>query len=232
MNVLAFLFCVPLVYGFTTCPAPAFKSSSAASLPSTTRLFADETEFGIVGSGPNWIERSFPVDTKEGISLDPKAVEDYNLGLSGVDWGVGPLSLRMYDTMTERSSALDQADAATAELILRSLKIYAMDFTSKEAVKQALNQNGLQMVLTEDEEDMELWGSVDSIRLLDEKTGDPIAGRVYDDWEDAVDDWIPGQPFAFVVRNVPAKMRELTAEEVLRAIKPIQMEGEESEEEQ
>lgn len=188
--------------------------------PDKTRFNNDDdggVGVGEIGKGPNWLEKSFPVKT-EG-TINPKTVEDYNLGLSGRSWQVGPLSLRMYDAITDRSSALDQAPATSTTEILRTLKIYALDFSAKEAVRAALLQNGLEMVLTAQEEDVGMWGDVESIRLLDETTGVPI-GPVYDDWEEAVDFWTPGQPFDFVVRQVPAKMRELTIEELLRALDP------------
>jgi hypothetical protein len=174
---------------------------------------------GKVSSDPNWLERSFPVDTKEEAKIDPQAVEDYNLGLSGTSWQVGPLSLRMYETMTGRSSALDQADVAATQEILRTLKLHALDFTAKEAVRAALKQNGLEMGLTDEEEDIGMWGDVDSIRLVDESTGEPT-GPMYDDWEAAVDSWTPGQSFDFVVRQVPTKMKELSIEELLQALDP------------
>jgi hypothetical protein len=174
---------------------------------------------GKVSTDPNWLERSFPVDTKEEAEIDPQAVEDYNLGLSGMTWQVGPLSLRMYDTMAGRSSALNQADATATREILRTLKLHALDFTAKEAVRAALKQNGLEMGLTDEEEDIGMWGDVESIRLIDESTGEPT-GQIHDDWEGAVDSWTPGQSFDFVVRQVPTKQKELSIEELLQALDP------------
>lgn len=56
---------------------------------------------GEVGYGPNWIERSFPVDIggKDDSSTSAselKKVEDYNLGISGVSFQTGSLSKRKY----------------------------------------------------------------------------------------------------------------------------------------
>ena len=169
-------------------------------------------------SGPNWIERSFPVDTGE--KVDPKRVDDYDLGINGVSLGTGPLSGRMYEAIVSRSS-FDVTDPE----IQRSLKLYAMDFTAKEAVRAALKQNGLELVLADDEQDEGLWGDIDSIRLLnyedDEGQQQPIGVEIYDSWEEAIDEgWTPGQGFSFVARQVPAKMAELSLDELLTALDP------------
>ena len=54
-------------------------------------------EDGTVGQGSNWIEKSFPVATSE--KLDPKRIEDYNLGIAGQSFQTGPLSGRMYEVI-------------------------------------------------------------------------------------------------------------------------------------
>ena len=56
----------------------------------------EENEDGEVGTGPNWIERSFPVDlgADDGGTKELKKVEDYNLGISGVSFQTGGLSKR------------------------------------------------------------------------------------------------------------------------------------------
>lgn len=166
---------------------------------------------GEVGTGPNWIEKSFPVQKDE--KIDPKAVEDYNLGISGVSFGTGDLSKRMYDVIQSRSSL----KIATPGIV-RAFQLYAMDFTAKEAVRAALKQNGMEMALTQEEEDQGMWGDIDSIRLLDDE-GNALPG-MYDSWEEAVDKWTPGQGFNFVARQVPAKMRELSLDELLQALDP------------
>lgn len=61
-----------------------------------TRKNKDSGDDGEVGTGPNWIERSFPVDmgADDGGSNELKKVEDYNLGISGVSFQTGALSKR------------------------------------------------------------------------------------------------------------------------------------------
>lgn len=164
---------------------------------------------GEVGQGPNWIERSFPVDVT-GENLDPKKVDDYNLGICGESYGTGPLSARMYEAMTRNKEGASQE-------ILDALKIYAMDFTAKEAVRAALVQNGLELVLSDEEQDEGLWADIDSIRLLDPNQEQ---GTVYDSWQEVVEDWTPGQAFSFVARQVQAKMKELSVDELLQALDP------------
>ena len=107
------------------------------------------------------------------------------------------------------------------EEIRRAFTLYAMDFTAKEATKAALKQNGLEMALLEEEEDAGMWGDIDTIRLLDEETQEPLPG-VYESTEEAIDEggWTPGQGFDFVVRQVPAKIRELSLDELLQALDP------------
>lgn len=60
----------------------------------------DDDDDGQVGSGPNWIERSFPVDVSgtegSGSAEELKKIEDYNLGISGVSFQTGSLSKRKF----------------------------------------------------------------------------------------------------------------------------------------
>jgi hypothetical protein len=166
---------------------------------------------GEVGRGANWIEKSFPVDTEEGINI--KKVEDYNLGICGADFQTGSLSRRMFDTIVSRTR-LDVTDE-----IRQAFTLYAMDFTAKEATRAALRQNGLEMSLQQEEEDQGMWGDIEAIRLYDLKTREPLK-KMYDSMEEAVEDWTPGQNFDFVVRQVPAKVRELSIEELVQALDP------------
>ncbi|KAG7344617.1 hypothetical protein IV203_022625 [Nitzschia inconspicua] len=167
---------------------------------------------GQVGKGPNWIEKSFPVDTEK--KIDVKKVDDYNLGICGKDFQTGSLSKRMYDTIVSRTSLDTGSDD-----IRQAFTLYAMDFTAKEATRAALNQNGLQLVLQEEEEDQGMWGDVEAVRLYDMETETPLP-TLYESLEDALSDWTPGQTFDFVARQVPAKLRELSVEELVQALDP------------
>jgi len=190
--------------------APFLNAASRPAFASPLLMAAP----GEVGSGDNWIERSFPVDTTGKSNEDIKKVDDYNLGISGLDFQVGPLSKRMFDAIM----ANNFQEGMSAE-VKQAFTLYSMDFTAKEATRAALKQNGLEMVLIDELEDEGLWGDVDSIQLLDEDTQQPV-GPVYDSTEDAVQQWTPGQPFNFVVRQVPAKIKELSLEELLTALDP------------
>lgn len=175
------------------------------------QLYSSKYDDGEVGQGSNWIEKSFPVDTDAKVSV--KKVDDYNLGISGKDFQTGPLSKRMFDAIVSKTS-LNMSDE-----IRQAFTLYAMDFTAKEAARAALSQNGLEMVLQQEEEDQGMWGDVEAIRLYDEKTGIPY-DTLYDSLEEALPNWTPGQTFDFVVRQVPAKMKELSVEELLQALDP------------
>lgn len=166
-------------------------------------------EDGEVGDGRNWIEKSFPVES--GVNI--KKVDDYNLGISGEEFQTGKLSKRMFDTIVSKTS-LDMSDE-----IRQAFTLYAMDFTAKEATRAALSQNGLEMVLQEEEEDQGMWGDVEAVRLYDEKTGIAF-DTLYDSLEEALPNWTPGQPFDFVVRQVPAKIKELSVEELMKVLDP------------
>ena len=124
----------------------------------------------------------------------------------------------MFDAIMSKS----QFAANPNDDIRRAFTLYAMDFTAKEATKAALQQNGLEMALSEEDEQEEgMWGDMDSIRLLDDTTQQPV-GRVYDSIDSAIDEggWTPGQSFDFVVRQVPAKLKELSLDEIVQALDP------------
>lgn len=190
---------------------PGFRQSAACSLEFNLHLSDQNYDDGEVGAGNNWIERSFPVDTEEGNNV--KKVEDFNLGISGEVFQTGSLSKKMFDAICSRTF-LDMSDEIREAFIL-----YAMDFTAKEAVRAALSQNGLKMVVQDEEEDQGMWGDIDSLRLYNMETGSVIA-KIYDSLEDAVKDWTPGQTFDFVARQVPAKVKELSLDELVQALDP------------
>mmetsp|Transcript_22362 Transcript_22362/g.25150 ORF Transcript_22362/g.25150 Transcript_22362/m.25150 type:complete len:726 (+) Transcript_22362:124-2301(+) len=171
----------------------------------------NENNDGEVGKGSNWLEKSFPVDTDAKIST--KNIDDYNIGISGKDFQTGPLSKRMFNTIISRTS-IEMSDE-----IKDAFTLYAMDFTAKEATRAALKENGLDMVLQEEEEDAGMWADLEAIRLYDIGTENPTT-KIYDSLEDAIVDWTPGQTFDFVARQVPAKMKELNMDELVQALDP------------
>lgn len=179
-------------------------------------VIRDSSSSGEVGSGPNWIERSFPVDMNEAAKMDPKTVIDYDLGISGTSYQTGSLSKRLFEAIESKSSLLKGASAE----VRRGFLLYTMDTTAKEAVRAALKRNGLELVLADDEQEEGIWADIDSIILLDDEGVPAMGGTLFDSWEDAVDHWSPGQGFDFVARQVPAKMRELSLDELLQALDP------------
>jgi len=223
----SFLFCVVLVSlvlsteGFLpSCPSKKLTvaTTTTTTTPIDSKVASALSMFGSnnddkaeVGKGENWLEKSYQVGADEKIS--PKSIDDYNLGVSGKDFQTGSLSKRMYDTIVS-TSAMGMSDE-----IKQAFTLYAMDFTAKEATRAALRQNGLQMVLQEEEEDQGMWGDVEAIRLYD-ATSEKPGNESYDSLEEAIADWVPGQTFDFVVRQVPAKMKELSIDELVQAIDP------------
>lgn len=165
----------------------------------------------------NWIERANPIDTDsrgEDIRRQLERLERYSLGLSGVTFQTGPLSAQLHKVMMTRNDSRNMSPE-----VEKGYLIYAMDFSAKEATREALRQNGFELTLTEYTQDMGLWGELESVELLDPSTNKPL-GRVYNSWQTAVEDWTPGQGFNFVVKNVPAKLSQVTLEDVLEAMDP------------
>lgn len=189
MNVLIYLLCFPLASSFSVYPALKYNT-----LPST-HLFG-APKFGVVANDADWLERSSP-------DAEPKDVEEYDVGMSGITWEVGPETQLLYDQMNV-PKAPGVAGALAAGRLMRTLKLYALEFTAKEAVKAALCKEGLERVPREDEEDTGVWADIGSIQLLNEETKERV-GKVYDSLEDVVEEWQPGQPFAFVAKKVLAK---------------------------
>ena len=119
----------------------------------------------------------------------------------------------MYDAILSQSSFGDNPE------VQRTLQIYALDFTAKEAVRAALEQNGLELVLSDTEEDVGAWSEIDAIR---------IDGQLYDSWDDVVvvgndggGGWVPGTPVSFVARRVPAKLAPTVGiDQLLKALDP------------
>mmetsp|Transcript_2662 Transcript_2662/g.3837 ORF Transcript_2662/g.3837 Transcript_2662/m.3837 type:complete len:733 (-) Transcript_2662:104-2302(-) len=185
------------------------------------------------GDGRNWIEKSSPtgigklIDTNP-MSKDKKSETDgnYDLGIDGLSFQTGSLSTRMYDALA--SVAMKRFPPGTTSLP-RELddvyKLYAMDITAKEAVKAALDQNGMELALMNKDDlqsqDEGMWGDIGFVRLFDEKSGE-FKSQSYECLDDAVEEggWAPGQAFSFVARNVPAKLKEMDISELLTALDP------------
>ena len=164
----------------------------------------------------NWIERAVPLDTSDENVLEQlEKLEYYSLGLSGKTFQTGPLSAQLLQMMLTRNVA----EGESSPEVERGYRMYALDFAAKESTREALRQNGFDLTLTEYTQDMGLWGEIESIRLLDPATLEPLP-PVYDSWEEVVDEWQPGQAFDFVVRQVPAKLSPVSLENVLETLDP------------
>jgi len=192
------------------------------------------------GDGRNWIEKSSPIGIgKLGGSTpdssiptskqkDAEADGNYDLGMNGISFQTGALSTRMYDALM--SVALKRFPPGTTSLpseLEDVYKLYAMDITAKESVKAALDQNGMELAsMNQDDptnEDEGMWGDVESVQLIDMETGKvENENEIYESLDDAVEkgDWVPGQSFNFIVRNVSAKLKEMDISDLLTALDP------------
>ena len=168
----------------------------------------DEAE-GRKGDGRNWIEKSSPM----GIGKLVEGVADvttgdntketdgnYDLRVDGTSFETGPLSTRMYDALMSVATKRFPAGAEIPSELEDVYKIYALDITAKEAVKAALDQNGLELAIDSLEgngnDDEGIWGDIDLVQLIDPKTGEvEEGGEEYDSFDTAVQegDWEPGK---------------------------------------
>lgn len=198
-------------------------------IPSSNDGEVGKRDFGI-----NWIEKSSPsgiklsdTDTQSKGNASNKPDGFYDLGIDGISFSVGPLSKRMYEAL--ESVALKRFPPGTESLppdLEMIYRMYTMDITAKEAVKAALNQNGLDLAVDKEDEgsqDSGLWGEIDSVQLVDyslNPKGDIVAS--FDSLEDAIELglWYPGQSFHFVARNVPARFKEMEISDLLKALDP------------
>lgn len=76
----------------------------------------------------------------------------------------------------------------------------------------------MKLAFNDDEQDEGVWGSIDSIQLL-HNNGNALP-KMYDDWEEAVNNSTLGEGFNLVARQVPAKMHEWSSDELLQALDP------------
>lgn len=176
------------------------------------------------GDDRNWIEKSSPI----GIENEKDETDgNFDLGINGQSFQTGSLSKRMFDSLI--SLALKRFPPGTTSLpseLEDVYKVYTIDITAKEVIKAALEQNGLQLTSLskgkESEQDLGEWGSIDSVQLYDTQIGElKNNDKEYDSIEAAVEGgWIPGQEFNFVVRNVPAKLKEMDISDVLNRLDP------------
>jgi hypothetical protein len=179
------------------------------------------------GDGRNWIEKSSPIGIGKLQEDDATETDgNYDLGIDGTSFETGPLSTRMYDALT--SVALKRFPPGTTSLpseLDDVYKLYTMDITAKEAVRVALDQNGMELALMNEDDpqsqDEGMWGDVDSVKLINMDTG-AAESEIYECLDDAVEkgDWTPGQSFNFVVRNVPARLKEMDVTELLSSLDP------------
>ena len=171
--------------------------------------------------GNNWIEKSSPTGIPMTSSNDDDSgnyfeTADYTLGIDGNSYSTGSLSLQIYDALISVASKRFPSQTIPDELE-NVYKLYAMDLTAKEATQLALNQNGLQFDIInqdlKDDTEEELWGELENIK---------INGVSYDTPDEAVELglWNPGQSFSFVARNVRAKEKELEIKDLLASIDP------------
>ena len=183
------------------------------------------------GDGRNWIEKSSPIgigklredttDQKTSSETDG----NYDLGIDGLSFETGQLSTRMYNAL--KSVALKRFPPGTTSLpseLDDVYKLYAMDITAKEAVKAALDQNGMDIAVMNDNDpqsmDEGMWGDVETVRLYSNEG--EMTTEMHDSLDDAIamGQWKPGQSFSFVVRNVPAKLKEMDVSDFLSALDP------------
>ena len=175
--------------------------------------------------GGNWMKRSsmdfMPADMPS--SADESVYMD--VGIGGSTFGTGDLSRRMHGAMMKVASA--KFPAGVPDEIVNVYLLYAMDATAKEAVKVAMDSNGYALNLGDDEamQDEGAWGTVAAVSLLD-TSGNAAKGEDgsdrYDSFADAIalGGWEPGDPYSFVVREVPSRKKGMDLEALLASLDP------------
>ena len=166
-------------------------------------------------------------------SVSPQQIEYYDVGISGTAFQTGALSQRMYATMCSQMSIDIETPAATTTKdndndttdIQKALMLYALDFTAKEATSAALEQlYGMDLFEVPQQANAaaaaEKWGTLEAIRGVPHDD-DKSKTNTYQSIEDVIEhgNWIPGQSFDFIVRNVPTKSKSMT-EELVQALDP------------
>ena len=163
------------------------------------------------------------------------SLEYYDVGISGTAFQTGALSQRMYATMCSQMSIDIETPAATTTTdndndndmtdIQKALMLYALDFTAKEATSAALEQlYGMDLFEVPQQANAaaveEEWGTIEAIRGVPHDD-DTSKTNTYQSIEDVIEhgNWIPGQSFDFIVRNVPTKSKSMT-EELVQALDP------------
>ena len=175
--------------------------------------------------GGNWMKRSsmdfMPADMP---SSDDESVY-MDVGIGGATFGTGDLSRRMHGAMMKVASA--KFPAGVPDDLVEVYLLYAMDATAKEAVKVAMDSNGYALNLGDDEamQDEGAWGQITGVSLLD-GAGNAIAGEDgaerYETFVDAIakGGWEPGDPYSFVVREVPSRKKGMDLEALLASLDP------------
>eukprot|EP00978_Attheya_sp_CCMP212_P005043 scaffold11145_cov42-Attheya_sp.AAC.2 len=199
---------------------------------------ADEgdNEFGKTrGSGPNWIERCDSLENdettpKKNVSFFNRRKKDdgrYALGISGTSFQTGSLSERMYRTLLQAAmKRFPSVDDIPHEL-LDIYKLYAMDFTAREACRAALEQNNMVMNVEEGKnDDVGAWGTITAVQVYlgDNKDDDDEEDEMeeYESLEQAIQegDWQPGQTYNFEVTEIPAKLKDFDLGKLLQKLDP------------
>ncbi|KAL7530575.1 hypothetical protein ACHAWF_003435, partial [Thalassiosira exigua] len=215
----------------TASPSRSWSALSAADGDGADDVAASDEEVEPV-LGNNWMKPSPSVDFSPasmsgstGTSASDESIY-VDVGIGGIPFGTGDLSRRMHEALMKVANK--KFPFRVPGDLTDVYFLYAMDCSAKEAVKAAMDGNGYVLNLGEDEslQDEGAWGRVSDVMLLDSSSGEPTRGRdgatSYESFADAVGKggWEPGEPYSFVVREVPARKKAMDLEALLRALDP------------
>ena len=157
----------------------------------------------------------------------------FDVGIDGRMMETGPLSLKMYQAIQSRSSMVaknNNNNNNNDPILTRTIYELILKTTAQEAVKVTLQQSGLQLALDNNNNDLDGWGMIESIRVEPDDDDDDNADgptTTYDSWDSLLtrnDDgngvWKPGQSFSFVLRNVPTFRKAVSMDELLSSLDP------------
>ena len=156
----------------------------------------------------NWIERSDPLGSDLFEQSSNSAAAYFSLGIDGKEYELGFVSQKFYSVMMEQANKRFTEVGGVPDQLIPIYATFAMDSSAKEAVKMALEQNGVEMIEDDTEAAIgnQLWGEVENIKISTENNAS------YDSFQEAVEsgEWKPGTDFSFVVRNVKARVNTLS----------------------
>jgi hypothetical protein len=165
----------------------------------------------------NWMEPSLT------------AADTFDVKLQGSSFQVGALAQRLYLALASRQDRSDddlipKSNGSDDSEDANTLKAIAMELAAHQAIRLAVEQNGLALTSKSGSGDAEQaeYDTIESIQLV-QPSSTPAQRQQqqqFKSWDDAAKEWTVGDNFDFLLRGVRAKQRKLTTQDLLRSLDP------------